>query len=47
MFLCNIDQSAGLCNGTRLVVNQLRFRIIEATILSGFNKGAIRSLFRV
>ncbi|XP_057544039.1 uncharacterized protein LOC130823436 [Amaranthus tricolor] len=39
MMLRNIDQSAGLCNGTRLVVNQLGDHIVEATILTGCNKG--------
>ncbi|CAO2842718.1 unnamed protein product [Amaranthus hypochondriacus] len=39
MLLRNIDQTAGLCNGTRLIVNQLGHHIIEAIILSGCNKG--------
>ena len=39
MLLRNIDQTAGLCNGKRLIVNQLGHHIIEATILSGCRKG--------
>lgn len=39
MLLRNIDQSSGLCNGTRLVVTQLGNHIIEAKILSGSNIG--------
>ncbi|XP_057247045.1 uncharacterized protein LOC130589639 [Beta vulgaris subsp. vulgaris] len=36
----NIDQTSGLCNGTRLVVNHLGNRVIEATVISGSNVGA-------
>ena len=39
MLLRNIDQIACLCSGTRLIVNHLGHHIIEATILSGCNKG--------
>ncbi|XP_072073482.1 uncharacterized protein [Arachis hypogaea] len=35
MLLRNIDHSAGLCNGTRLVVTKLRNHIIEARSLTG------------
>lgn len=37
MLLRNIDQISGLCDGTRLVVNHLSIRVIEATIISGSN----------
>ena len=37
MLLRNLNQSIGLCNGTRLVVTQLFDRIIEARILAGSN----------
>jgi hypothetical protein len=30
MLLCNLNLSAGLCNGTRLIVTQLAERVIEA-----------------
>ncbi|XP_074265451.1 uncharacterized protein LOC141587884 [Silene latifolia] len=39
MLMRNLDQSAGLCNGTRLVVTQLGNHIIEASIISGTNIG--------
>ncbi len=39
MLLSNMDQSAGLCNGTRLVVDRLSDRIIQATVISGSNIG--------
>ncbi|XP_057248067.1 uncharacterized protein LOC125492488 [Beta vulgaris subsp. vulgaris] len=39
MLLRNIDQSSGLCNGTRLVVKHLGDRIIEAIVVSGSNLG--------
>ncbi|KAM3266231.1 hypothetical protein P3L10_003225 [Capsicum annuum] len=35
MLLRNIDQSAGLCNGTRLIVTRLGNQVIEAKVLSG------------
>ncbi|XP_059289718.1 uncharacterized protein LOC132043247 isoform X6 [Lycium ferocissimum] len=35
MLLRNIDQSAGLCNGTRLIITRLGNRVIEAKVLSG------------
>ncbi|XP_074291351.1 uncharacterized protein LOC141618142 [Silene latifolia] len=39
MLMRNLDQSAGLCNGTRLVVNQLGNHIIQATVITGTNIG--------
>ncbi|KAL3627784.1 hypothetical protein CASFOL_029147 [Castilleja foliolosa] len=35
----NINQSLGLCNGTRLIVSQLLPRIIEARIITGTSVG--------
>uniref|UniRef100_A0A2K1ZPE8 Uncharacterized protein n=1 Tax=Populus trichocarpa TaxID=3694 RepID=A0A2K1ZPE8_POPTR len=35
MLLCNLNLSAGLCNGTRLIVTQLAERVIEAQIIIG------------
>ncbi|XP_016166002.1 uncharacterized protein LOC107608783 [Arachis ipaensis] len=43
MLLRNIDHSAGLCNGTRLVVSKLGKHIIEAKSLTG--KGAGQKVF--
>ena len=39
MLLRNVDQSAGLCNGTYLVVNHLGDRVIQATVISSSNIG--------
>ncbi|XP_075074581.1 uncharacterized protein LOC142162158 [Nicotiana tabacum] len=35
MLLRNIDQTAGLCNGTRLIITKLGNQVIEAKVLSG------------
>jgi ATP-dependent DNA helicase PIF1 len=37
LLLCNLDQSIGLCNGTRLIVKRLGQRVIEAEIITGNN----------
>ncbi|XP_012839282.1 PREDICTED: uncharacterized protein LOC105959688 [Erythranthe guttata] len=37
MFLRNIDQSSGWCNGTRLSITRLGNRVLEAKIISGTN----------
>ncbi|KAG4909546.1 hypothetical protein JHK87_055662 [Glycine soja] len=39
MLLRNIDQTQGLCNGTRLVVTRLAKHVIAAEIISGKNLG--------
>lgn len=39
MLLCNLNQSEGLCNGTRLIVTALGHMIIEAKIMTGKNSG--------
>ncbi|XP_022004511.1 ATP-dependent DNA helicase PIF1-like [Helianthus annuus] len=39
MLLRNIDQTNGLCNGTRLQVTKLGKRVIEAKIITGNNTG--------
>jgi len=35
MLLRNINQNAGLCNGTRMVITRLGEKVIEAQIMSG------------
>jgi ATP-dependent DNA helicase PIF1 len=35
MLLRNLNQSAGLCNGTRLIITQLGNRVLEAQIITG------------
>ncbi len=37
LLLRNFNQSIGLCNGTRLIVNRLGQRVIEAEIITGNN----------
>ncbi|XP_052109214.1 uncharacterized protein LOC110274798 [Arachis duranensis] len=39
MLLQNIDQTSGLCNGTRLIVNKLGSNVIRATVVTGRNIG--------
>ena len=39
MLLRNLDQSAGLCNGIRLIVTRLGIHIVQADIISGRNIG--------
>jgi len=39
MLMRNIDQSAGLCNGTRLLITGLGKNVISATVLTGTNIG--------
>nr|KYP39870.1 hypothetical protein KK1_038813 [Cajanus cajan] len=37
MLLKNIDQSSGLCNGTKLIITQLDKYILEEEVISGSN----------
>ncbi|XP_016185911.2 ATP-dependent DNA helicase PIF1-like [Arachis ipaensis] len=39
MLLRNIDQTSGLCNGTRLIVNELGNNVIGATVRAGIVTG--------
>ncbi|PNY07852.1 ATP-dependent DNA helicase PIF1 [Trifolium pratense] len=39
MLMRNIDQSQGLCNGTRLIVTQLGTHVLAAKVICGQNKG--------
>ncbi len=37
LLMCNLNQSIGLCNGTRLIVKRLGQHVIEAKIIIGIN----------
>ncbi len=39
MLMRNLNQSLGLCNGTRMVVTRLAQTVIEAEIITGLNSG--------
>lgn len=39
MLLRNINQSLGMCNGTRLIITRLGDRVLEGEIITGTNKG--------
>ncbi|XP_071718447.1 uncharacterized protein [Rutidosis leptorrhynchoides] len=41
MLLRNVDQSSGLCNGTRLQITKLTEKMIEAKILTGTHVGKL------
>ena len=47
MLLRNINQSIGLCNGTRLIVTNLADNVIEALIITGSNIGCKVSIPRI
>ena len=47
ILLRNINKKAGLCNGTRLIVEELHPNHIKARIASGRYKGSIHFLFRI
>ncbi len=39
LLLRNLNQSTGLCNGTKLIVKRLGQRVLEAEIITGNNVG--------
>jgi ATP-dependent DNA helicase PIF1 len=47
LLLRNLNQSIGLCNGTRLIVNRLGQRVIEAEIITGNNVGKLVFIPRI
>lgn len=47
MLLRNLNQSIGLCNGTRLIIRQLTTRVVGAEVITGTNIGTTVLLPRV
>jgi ATP-dependent DNA helicase PIF1 len=47
VLLRNINQSIGLCNGTRLLVNRLGDHVIDASIMTGNNIGLSDAIPRI
>jgi hypothetical protein len=47
MLLRNLNQSIGLCNGTRLIVTKLGDNIIEAVIITGTHVGETTHIPRI
>nr|XP_043625766.1 ATP-dependent DNA helicase PIF1-like [Erigeron canadensis] len=47
MLLRNVDQTAGLCNGTRLLVRRLGKHVIEVSIITGTNIGNVHFIPRM
>lgn len=41
MFMRNIDQSEGLCNGARLIVTKMATHVLEAAIMGGKGHGKV------
>jgi hypothetical protein len=47
MLLCNLDPSAGLCNGTCLIVRCFTMRVVEAEIITGKGAGNVAFISRI
>jgi hypothetical protein len=47
MLLRNISQTAGLCNGTRLIVTRLAEKVIEAIVMTGSHVGDVVYIPRI
>ena len=47
MLLCNLDQSQGLCNGTRLQLVRMQNRVLEVRIITGPCAGKIAFIPRI
>ena len=39
MLIRNLNQSIELCNGTRLIIKELRHKVIDAKVITGTNTG--------
>jgi ATP-dependent DNA helicase PIF1 len=47
IFMRNIDQSMGLCNGTRLIITRMANHVLETKIMSGINIGGMTYIPRM
>ena len=47
MFLRNLNQNDGFCNGTRLIITKLATWVIEAKIITGTNIGTFMFIPRI
>nr|GEY73331.1 uncharacterized protein [Tanacetum cinerariifolium] len=47
MLLRNVDQQAGLCDGTRLLIRRMGLHVVEAEIITGTNVGDITFIPRM
>jgi len=47
ILLRNLNQSIGLCNGTRLIISKLGDRVIEANVISGSKVGETALIPRI
>jgi len=47
MLLRNLDPSAGLCNGTRLIIRHFSMRVVEVEIITGKGAGNVAFIPRI
>ena len=47
ILLRNLNQSLGLCNGTRIILTQLGDSVLEGTIITGTHTGQKKHIYHV